>query len=183
MKKTLIFTLALALTGCASSPYVYHVEPTQLQSNETKYSIGSVVVNLELGHGAIAGDETFASEQELVEQFTASLMAQMKEQGVYATEAGKSEFSVSFEVDYLRTYNHGGKALNKPQISHRVTVSDSTKPVASFNNDDYTTSYGTFGDAAVNIEIASFSWDEEDEPEDVEKISEYIIEALTELGS
>ena len=182
MKNTLLLALALVLVGCSSSPYVYHVKPTQLQSNETKYAINSVVVNLELGHGAIPGDETFATQEQLVEQFTASLTTHMKDKGIYVTEKDNSQFLVDFEIDFVRTFNYGGKALNKPKISHRVSVSDNTQSLASFSRNDYTTSYGTFGDTAVSLEILASSWDEEDEPQDVDRISEYLIKDLAELG-
>ncbi|NRB65598.1 MAG: hypothetical protein HRU40_21700 [Saprospiraceae bacterium] len=184
MKKTLPFIFALTLAGCASSPYVYHVEPTQLQSNQTQYNISSVVVNLELGHGAILGDESFATQEQLKKQFETSLIAQMKEKGIYAAKVGNKGFSVDLNINYKRNFNYGGKALNKPHISHSVFVLDGTQQkLASFSQGNYTTDYGTFGDVAVNIEIAAFSWDAEDELRDIELISKIIVEELADLGS
>ena len=184
MKKTLPFIFALTFAGCASSPYVYHVEPTQLQSNQTQYKISSVVVNLELGHGAIPGDESFATQDQLKKQFEASLIAQMKEKGIYAEKWGNEGFSVDLNINYERNFNYGGKALNKPHVSHSAIVLDEKQQkLASFAQSNYTTNYGTFGDVAVNIEIASFSWDAEDELKDIELISKKIVEELADLGS
>lgn len=184
MKKTIPFLLALTLAGCASSPYIYHVEPTQLQSNQTKYNINSVIVNLELGHGAIPSDESFATQEQLKKQFEIALIAQMKEKGIYSTKIDDTGFSVDLSINYKRNFNYGGKALNKPSVSHSVIILDNThKKIASFSQGNYTTNYGTLGDVAVNIEIAAFSWGAEDEPKDVELISKEIVEDLANLGS
>lgn len=180
MKKIILTLLAIALTGC-SSPYVYHVEPTQLQSNETQYDIGSVTVNLELGHGAISGDESFASEAVLKKQFEDALVATMEEKGIYGAASG---YSVVVDIDYKRMFNLGGKALNKPEVSHSVSVFDSeNKKLASFAVGKYTTGYGTFGNAAVNLQIAAFTWGAEDEPRDVKVVAEAIVNQLADLGN
>lgn len=184
MKKTLSFIFALTLAGCSSSPYVYHVEPTQLQSNQTQYNINSVVVNLKLGEGAIPGDESFANQEQLKEQFKASLITHMKEKGIYTDKLSDSGFAVDFNINYERKFNYGGKSLNKPAVSHDVAVMNAKKQkLASFSQGTYTTAYGTFVNAAVNIEIAAFSWDAEDEPRDIDLISKQIVEELAELGN
>ena len=184
MKKTILFILALTLAGCTSRPYVYHVEPTQLQSNQTKYNINSVVVNLVLGHGAIPGDDSFATQEQLKKQFEKFLIVHMKEKGIYTTKMDDTGFSINLTIDYNRTFNYGGKALNKPNVSHSVIVVDGKQQkLASFSQKNYTTTYGTFGDVAVNVEIAAFSWDAEDEPKDIDLISKSIVKDLADLGS
>lgn len=84
---------------------------------------------------------------------------------------------------YLITFNSGGKALNKPQVSHSVVISENETKLASFTSSKYTTKYAYFEDAAVNIEIAAFLWDSEDEPRDIELISKLIVEDLANIGS
>jgi len=180
MKKTFLILFALTLAGC-SSPYVYHVEPTPLQSNNTKYDIGSVTVNLDLGVGAIPGDNSFASEVVLKKQFEDALMAAMKEKGIYTATSG---YSVVVNINYKRTFNWGGKSLNKPEISHNVTVIDAkNKKLASFAAGKYTTGYGTFGNASVDLQIAAFTWGAEDEPKDVKVVAEVIADQLADLGN
>lgn len=181
MKKIIMLLSALVLAGCSSSPYVYHVEPTQLQSNETQYDISSVKVNLVLGHGAITGDDSFVNEAALKKQFEDALVVAMKEKGIYGKASG---YSVVVDIDYKRTFNLGGKALNKPEVSHTVSIIDAeNKKLASFAAGKYTTSYGTFGNAAVNIQIASFTWGAEDELKDVKVVAEVIVNQLADLGN
>ena len=184
MKKITLLILALVLGGCASSPYVYHIEPTQLKSNQTKYNINSVVINLALGHGAIPGDKSFATQEELKKQFENYLIAYMKEKGIYAPISDNQGISVDIKVNYKRNFNYGGKALNKPHVSHSVIVSDNKQQkLASFSDGNYTTNHGTFKDVAVNLEIAAFSWDAEDEPKDIKLISKLIVNELADLGA
>lgn len=84
---------------------------------------------------------------------------------------------------YLITFNSGGEALNKPQVSHSLAISQNEAKLASFASKKYTTKYAYFEDAAVNIEIAAFLWDSEDEPRDIELISKLIVEDLANIGS
>ena len=78
MKKislSLLVTIGVIISGCASSPYTYHVKPTPLEKGVTKYEMQEVSVKLRLGHGAIPGDTSFASQEKLIQQFTDSLKA------------------------------------------------------------------------------------------------------------
>ena len=171
------------LASCSTSKYVYHLEPTPIKKGITKYAIKEVKVTLELGNGAIEGDTTFSSESQLKKQFVDSLTKHLKEQGLEANSANQHNVvDVSVKINYLRRFNWGGKALNKPEVSHTVVVQKDGKKIASFDQNKYTTKYGYLKDAAVNIEIAAFQWDSEDEKQDVDLISELIIEDLKELG-
>ena len=89
------------LTGCgATSPFTYHVKPTPLKNSETKYSLGNIDVNLTLGHGAIAGDKTFASDSQLKKQFTQYIKKHLQEKGLLA----KSKTSASARIDVVVNY-------------------------------------------------------------------------------
>ncbi len=182
LKKIIFPFLALIMSGCASSPYTYDVEPTPLKKGETKYSLGKVDVNLTLGHGALADDTSFATQDKLTEQFTAALQKHLAEKGISAVTAENADALANITIDYNRTFNHGGKSLNKPVVSHKVVVRQDEQNLASFSQGKYTTEYSYLRDAAVNLEIASFQWDAEDEPEDVDLIAQMIIDELAELG-
>ncbi len=110
------------------------------------------------------------------------LESSLQEKGLLA---GKSQdaLTININIDYRRNFNYGGKSLNKPKVSHQVVVTDKGTTLASFGSQNYTTKYSYFQDAAVNLEISAFSWDQEDEPKDVELISNLIIENLANLGS
>jgi hypothetical protein len=181
-KKIIFPFLALIMSGCASSPYAYDVEPTPLKKGETKYSLGNVDVNLTLGHGALADDTSFATQDKLTEQFTVALKKHLKEKGISAATDDSADALANITIDYIRTFNHGGTSLNKPVVSHQVVIRQGEQKLASFNQGKYTTEYSYLRDAAVNLEIASFQWEAEDEPEDVDLIAEMIVEELAELG-
>lgn len=181
IKKIIVFTGVLFLIGCANSPYKYYVEPTPIKQGITKYSLGDVTVNLTLGHGAIDGDNTFVSQEMLRKQFVEALQKNLKSNELLA-DTNNSEFTVNVTIDYLRKFNHGGKALNKPEVSHFVMIQKSENKLVSFNASNYTTRYGYLKNTMVNAEIATFNWDAEDEPKDVNLIAELIVKNILELG-
>ncbi|MCY7295196.1 hypothetical protein [Alteromonas sp. a30] len=181
MKTVIAITLAVLLSACASSPYTYHVEPTPILKQKTPYKVSQVSVNLTLGHGAIEGDTTFANKTELESQFRNYLEASLKEKGLLAAENTEG-LSVSFSIDFKRRFHLGGGALGKPEVSHSVVIQDGDKALASFGKRNYTTKYAYLEDLAVNLEIAAFSWDQEDEPRDIELISKLIVEELINAG-
>lgn len=182
MKIVVMMILAMTLSACSSSPYNYHVEPTPIKKQKTSYKIANVDVNLTLGHGAIAGDDTFADKATLQKQFKQYLEAGLSEKGLLAKN-GQDALDVSVIIDYKRTFNSGGKALNKPQVSHRVVIHNDKDKLASFAKSRYTTKYAYFEDIAVSLEISAFSWNQEDEPRDIELISQMIVEDLINAGS
>ncbi|MDO6708827.1 hypothetical protein [Photobacterium sp. 1_MG-2023] len=89
---------------------------------------------------------------------------------------------VNIRIQYQRNFNHSGKTLKKPTASHEVIVQRDNKRLASFLAPGYTTKYSYFEDASVSLEIANFQWGAEDDPRDVQMISKFIIEDLSELG-
>ncbi|KKC99495.1 hypothetical protein [Photobacterium halotolerans] len=180
--KFLAVSLAVTLGGCASSPYQYYEETTSIQKGITKYHLNDVNLQLTLGHGGIPGDTSFASESQLKDEFYVALLDEMKKKNLLASDTDKDAVQANISVRYQRNFNYGGKALNKPIVSHEVSVQRDNKPLASFQASGYTTKYAYFEDAAVSLEIATFQWDAEDEPRDIQMVSKLIIEDLSELG-
>jgi len=184
MKGIYIILIAALLTGCGTtSPFTYHVKPTPLKNSETKYSIGNIDVNLTLGHGAIAGDKTFASDSQLKKQFTQYIKKHLQEKGLLAKSKASASARIDVVVNYKRTFNYGGKSLNKPQISHQIEINRNKEKLASMYKPVYTTKYGYLKDIAVNLEISAFSRDAEDEPEDIELVSKLIADDIANAGS
>ncbi|SFX66384.1 hypothetical protein [Marinospirillum alkaliphilum] len=181
MKMVFVAVLVVLLSACSSSPYKYYVEPTPIKKQSTLYKISDVNLSLTLGSGVIPEDDSFSSEAELKEQFSGYLDSSLENKGIAGRE-GTDYLEVVISIDYKRIFNHGGRALNKPQVSHEVTVFSEGKKLASFSKGPYTTRYGYFEDAAVNMKIATFSWGREDELRDVEMISRLIIDDLANMG-
>lgn len=181
MRAIFAVTFAIFLSACASSPYTYHVEPTPIKKQNTAYAISAVNVNLTLGKGAIPGDESFVDEAELQKQFSSYLSSALAEKGILAQE-GSEHFEVIINIDYTRKFNIGGKALNKPEVSHWVTILNAEETLATFSQGPYTTKYAYLTNAAVDMQIATFLWGREDEPKDVKLISKIIVEDLANAG-
>lgn len=169
----LLFFVAL-LTGCSSSQIQKIPESAEI----VKFYFSDLKVNLTLGEGAIPNDSTFATQQEVENQFKEDVIKYLKANDIYSDsiEVGVAELDVS--IDYERRFNWGGKALNKPEVSHLVNVKLKDELLLSFGHNDYTTKYSYLKDAAVNFEIASFNWGAEDEPKDIDLVSKLIVEDL-----
>lgn len=180
--RIVIAVLMLVLLAGCSSKYNYHVEPTPLKEGVTKYSIDRVTVNLTFGHGNL-NDERFENQEQLTESFRKALIKNFKEQNLLAENKESADALVQINVDYKRVFTIGGKALSKPEVSFNVNVySKKDVNLADFSTKNFTTSYGTLGDLAVNLEIGAFKWDKQDELKDVNLISKIITTDLAGLG-
>lgn len=171
--------IALIFTGCGGSMYHYDVNPTPLKKGQTKYVLNNVTLALDHGHGRNLGNKTFANEEELKKSFEAFITQSLKEKDLFADNG----FKLDIDLNYTRTYNYGGNALNKPQFFYTVKVLDtSNKPVASFSIPKSTTKYSYFQEIAVNMQIGLYNWKAENEPQDIEHISKTLVKELNELG-
>ncbi|HNG60633.1 MAG TPA: hypothetical protein PKZ52_12480, partial [Cellvibrionaceae bacterium] len=79
-------------------------------------------------------------------------------------------------------YNIGGKALNKPVISYTTKVYKDGVLVRARESGTFTTKFAGLKDTAVNLEIAAFKWDKEDEPKDLEVLASVIVSDLKKIG-
>jgi hypothetical protein len=183
INKLFLIFIAFVVVGCSSSPYTYHEKPISLKKGQSSYYLKDITVNLTLGHGAISGDNTFANKEEMAKQFESALNMALKEKGILATSSSNADADIEVIIDYKRNFNYGGKALNKPHLSHQVNIYKGSKKLVSFNASKYTTKYSYFKDLAVNIEISAFNWGADDELQDIEFISKTIVDDLSKVGS
>lgn len=180
--KLMAIFIVLGMLGCAASPYTYHVEPTPLVAGQSKYLLGDINVNLVEGHGAPTGDTPYASEEVLIKGFTEALTKHMKELGILANSENTADGIANIDIDFTRTFHVMGNALAKPRISHSIIIIGATQPLASVKKGPYQTKYSSFKDIAVNLEISTGNWNEEDEPRDVDLISKLISKDISKMG-
>lgn len=184
MKKIIIvfsFISSVVFIGC-SSRYVYHEKPTPIKKGITKYYLKNPVVRLTLGHGAIEGDKTFANQDALVVQFKKSLTQYLEEKKLLSSDETKSDAVIEITIDFNRTFNYGGKALNKPKFSYQVNIKKNEKLLVSYSVPEQVPTRGKILDIAYNTKIAAFQRGAEDELKDVSLISETISNEIAEIG-
>ena len=176
----LLIVVAFGITGCGGSIYNYNVTPTPIQQGTSKYVINDISLELTHGHGHNINNKTFKTEDQLKKSFKIFLNKELEKQSLLGN---KNSYKLNIDINYMRKYNYGGNALNKPEFDYTVSVYNSNeKLLATFSIPRSTTKYGYFKDMAVNLEIGIFKWDAEDEPQDIELISKTLITELSELG-
>lgn len=182
--KLMAIFIALGMSGCSSSPYTYHVEPTPLVAGQSKYVLGNVDVNLTITGWPRPKDESlFATEQTLTQEFLDSLKKHLKEKGIEAASSDQADAIINISVDFARGYHPvADNALVKPSVKHRVTIERNGQTLVTTSNGPYQTKYAYFGDMLVNQEISFGTWDYEDEPRDVDLVSKLIIEDISKMG-
>lgn len=178
----LLLMVGTLLAGCSSSPYTYHQMPTPLKKGATHYYIKDPAVNLILGHGAIPNDKTFVGQDVLAQQFKNSLLESFTGNKIYAEKESDADAVVEISLDYTRTFNYGGKSLNKPQFGYQVAIKRNNVLLASYAVRKQTTRYGAMKDFAVNLEITAFKWGVEDEPQDIVLIAKTIANEVAAMG-
>lgn len=177
----LVVLTTILFTGCGSSMYSYKVEPTPIKQGKSKYTIKSIDLKLEHGHGQNIDNKSFKSENELKNSFKEFISKELVAQNLLGDN---NSLQIDIQINYKRTYNYGGNALNKPEFSYTVSIyTEDSKLLADFTIPKSTTIYSTFENMAVNAQIATFNWDAEDEPKDIELISKTLVKELSELGS
>lgn len=171
--------LATLFTGCGSI-YNYNVEPTPIKKGESKYALSNFELKLLHGHGRNLENKTFKNEDELKDSFVSFINQELKNQNLQSNNDG---YKVLINMNYTRTYNYGGNALNKPIFEYTVEIYDNNnKLLVTYGWGKHTTKYSYFEDISVGTKIALFQWGAEDEPRDIKHISELIVKDLKEIG-
>lgn len=173
LKKLCLFVMVLVITGCASK-----IQKIPSEAGVSEFTLDNVNVNLILGDNAIEGDTTFASQNDLQQQFQSSITKYLKKNNLLAVEKSDGVAELNITIDYTRRFNWGGKALNKPEVSHVVDIYKGGENILTFSESGYTTKYSYLQDVAVNVQIASFTWDEKDEPKDIDLVSSLIVKDI-----
>ena len=183
MKKVIFSSLLVVLmtmiSGCGSA-YTYNLKPTPIKQGESKYVVRNLELKLSHSDGRNTENKTFKTEVELQESFKSFIKEALVENSILGDSKG---YQLDISINYTRVYNYGGNALNKPKVSYFVKVYDTNnKLLANHGTGEFTTKYASFKDAYVNAQIATFTWDAEDEPKDIHLISNLLVEELSELG-
>lgn len=177
----ILFPLILAILfgGCGGG-YHYDVKPTPLQKGISKYVLGDFKFSLTEDHRNKA-NLTYKNEQELKKDFVAAINKNLAQIGLLGVE-GK-DYRIDITMNYLRRFNYGGNALNKPYFDYSVEIFDNTGTrLASYAISTSTTKYSYFKDLAVNLQIGTYQRDAEDEPEDIELIAKTLVGEISEIG-
>lgn len=178
IQSSILFLLCLFITGCTSSKYVYHLEPTPLRKGNEVFELKELQVNLTLGHGALEGDTGYANQETLSAQFKDALNSELKKHGMLP-QKGQTGKNVSMTINFERRFNYGGKSLNTPLVSDAVNVFDENKVLlASYSNGHYSPNLGM----VENLKIATFQKTSEDELKDVALIASILVSDLKKLG-
>jgi hypothetical protein len=183
VKKAIMMALWVVVgflfVGCGSS-IQYLTKPTPLKQESSQYYVKELKVNLQHGHGRNLENKTFADEQELKTSFEKYINDSLAAKNMYS----KDGYGLAIVIDYTRTYNIGGNALNKPKFVYTVKVYDKANTlIASYSiPKDSTTKYSYIEDIGVNLKIAAFKWKAEDELRDVELISKTLVKEVSLLG-
>ena len=183
MKKVIFSSLLVVLmtmiSGCGSA-YTYNLKHTPIKQGESKYVVRNLELKLSHSDGRNTENKTFKTEVELQESFKSFIKEALVENSILGDSKG---YQLDISINYTRVYNYGGNALNKPKVSYFVKVYDTNnKLLANHGTGEFTTKYASFKDAYVNAQIATFTWDAEDEPKDIHLISNLLVEELSELG-
>lgn len=170
-----IWCVFLLIVGCAGQ-----VNDTPNDNKIHAFYIKKLTLKLIESDDAIPGSKQFSSEETLSKDFYYSIQKHLVEDHVYATHPGPNVGEVVIHIDYLRRYKNGGHALNRPLVSHHITVYQNGKEVAQLVAKNYTPLYGYFRAVFVNIERAIHEWDQKDEHVDADNLSESIVNDLEE---
>lgn len=153
----------LALVGCASTKFNYVAEKPAADADGYLFSISEVSINLI----SEKQPEGYLNAAQLSEVLAEKLQGRLQEKQLYS---GDSSLSVNVNVDYQRKFGYGD-SLARPVFTYELNIFKDGKKIASRAIGKSTTDHGYFGQAAVNAQIGTGTWDEEDEPEDIDMIA------------
>lgn len=162
MKKLLCMLTILLATGCASS-YKLHGEKPESPTGKYSFKPG----NVELVLSSEKQPEGYMDASQLKDMLSEQLVAHMKEKGIYDEN---SNLSADIVVNYQRNFSYGD-ALAKPSFGYDIIILNNREKLATRSVSGQTTYYGYFGDAAVNLQVGTGTWDEEDEPQDIDMVA------------
>jgi hypothetical protein len=163
MKNLLLLSVVLVLAGCASSPYEYYGEKSAQITGKYMFKPGDVKLTLSTERQPVG----YLNQDQLEGVLEEKLITQLKEKEIYSEN---SNLTANVVVDYQRKFGYGD-SLAKPQFSFTLEVFDGERKVGSTSTGPVTTSFGTFGNGVVNAQIGTGTWDEENEPEDIDMIA------------
>lgn len=178
LKISMLSILCLVFAACSTNPK-QSIPPIGFKAGTAKFNLLSTELQLNHGHGAPDDITIFASQDEMQKTFDGYVRAKMNESQLMAPQ---SNFTIEILANYHRVYNIGGKALNKPRISYTTKIYKDGTLVRTRESGTFTTKFAGLKDAAVNLEIAAFKWDREDEPKDLEVLASVIISDLKNIG-
>lgn len=172
--------LVTFFVGC-SSIYNYKVEPTPIKKGEAKFVIEEFNLTLTHGHGRNINNTTFKNEDELKDSFVKFINQKLKDKNLLGSV--ENSYKVKVNMNYERRYNYGGNALNKPYFDYSVDIFDqNNRLLVTYGLGKATTKYSYFEEISINTQIGFFKWKAEDEPRDINLISDLITKELLEVG-
>ncbi len=178
LKISMLSILCLVLAACSTNPK-QSVSSIGFKAGTAKFKLLSTELQLSHGHGAPDDKTIFSSQDEMQRVLDGYIREKMNE---YQMMDPQSNFAIEILSNYQRSYNYGGKALNKPIISYTIKIYKDGVMVRAFESGTFTTKFAGFKDAAVNLEITAFKWGKEDEPKDLEVLASVIIGDLKKIG-
>lgn len=167
--KVILTTIAVMLIAGCSSKFQYEDGKPVAGPDGYHFSVGDVEMNLT----SKKQPDGYATEEELERIFRTELKTHLQEKGIYA----EGSLSVNVVVDYERRFSFGD-SLAKPHFSYDMEIYSEGRKVASRGIGKVTTSFGYFSDAAVNAQVATGAWDNEDEPEDISMMAKSVANDL-----
>lgn len=184
MKTTIVSAfLSLLLTGCASTPYNYHQEPSPLKPSQSRYYIQdldmTVSANRDVDKATLS---RFAPRDELKALFQERLVSELKERGIYADSIENADADLNITLHYTRNHIPLGAALAKPEFSHELTVEKDGKLLLDYNLSRYTTKYSYLKDGLVNLKIATLMWGPDNESEDLDVVAKALADDIERFG-
>lgn len=164
---------AVVLVGCASGFQYY---PGSESYRDGPQALKDIIVNVDL-HTA-KSPEGYLKAPEIEALIKQDIIQNLSADGrLKYTPDSNNGLVAKVYVNYTRRFSYGD-ALAKPLFSGKTTILDKDKEIGSYSYGEVTTSFGTFGDAAVNLQVGTGTWDAEDEPRDFEMVAKSVASDL-----
>jgi hypothetical protein len=172
------------LTACGSSKYNYAVNPTPLKEGNSKYYLSKL--NFKLDDSDKGENSKFINESELKKSFEMSINKHLEKNNIKGTE---DDFSIELDMTFWRNYYYLGNSKNRdsiklPYFEYSYKVFDKNKKLlATYSIPQSVIEYGFFeGADVIMFKLLAGQRDQDDEPEDVNHISKYLVKNILEMG-